>query len=56
MLKFYKKIYSKKNILKYYMFNWYFLKTFKMKKEKNTHTKFIEFVKYSSGPEKQRYL
>ena len=46
MLKFYKNIYCKKNMLKYYMVNWYFLKTFKMKREKNTCTKFIEFVKY----------
>ena len=46
MLKFYKNIYCKKNMLKYYMVNWYFLKTYKMKREKNTCTKFIEFVKY----------
>lgn len=29
MLKFYKNIYCKKNMLKYYMVNWNFLKTFK---------------------------
>lgn len=33
-------------MLKYYMVNWYFLKTFKMKKDRNTCTKFIERVKY----------